>query len=248
MRIAVCDDNALDREMIRDLLSAGFSGTQLSPEFTLYESGHNLVDDIQDGMWFDVVFLDIYMEDHLGIDTARRLRELEYSGEIVFLTASPDFAIDGYDVSAAGYILKPISMEKLAGVVSRVTRNLEERTYTVNQRTKIVRVPLAEILYVESSNTKCILHRADGSGYTIYKRLDGIEQELNDKRFLRCHQSYLVNMDYVRQVDKQVLLTTGEVVLVRQRNQRAIRQAYLAYTTQRKRERGEPEVRPPEEK
>ena len=67
--------------------------------------------------------------------------------------------------------------------------------------------------------------------YTIYKKLSEIEQALTDRRFLRCHQSFLVNMRYIAKADKQFELTTGDVVLIRQRSLREIRQTYLDYTT-----------------
>lgn len=229
MRIAICDDSSLDREMICELLRPCLAEQKLRPEIVPYDSGMNLADDIQDGAWYDIVFLDIYMTDHLGIDIAHKLRALGYGGEIVFLTASPDFAIDSYDVTAAGYILKPISVDKLKMVLSRITRNFDQATYALRQRSKVVRVPLDEILFVESSNTKCILHRQGGEEYTIYKRLDEIESELNDKRFLRCHQSYLVNMDHIRQADKMFVLSSGDCVTIRQRDMKAIRQIYLDY-------------------
>ncbi len=229
VRIAICDDSSLDREMICELVRSCFAQRRLRPEIVPYESGINLADDIEDGVWYDILFLDIYMTDHLGIDIAHKLRALGYEGQIVFLTASPDFAIDSYDVTAAGYILKPISVDKLNMVLTRIAKNFDEATYPLRQRSKVVRVPLEEILFVESSNTKCILHRQGGEEYTIYKRLDEIESELNDRRFLRCHQSYLVNMDHIRQADKTFVLSSGDEVTIRQRDMKAIRQAYLDY-------------------
>ena len=234
MRIAFCDDSELDRDIIHEMLTYSVSQAQLHAEMIPYDSGINLIDDIQDGMDFDIVFLDIYMKDHLGIDVARRLRQLGYTGEIVFLTASPDFAIDGYDVAAAGYLLKPISLEKLNSTIDRVARNVDEQTYAVRQRSRVLRIPLRDILYVESSNSRCVLHRVDGTGYTIYKKLDEIQEELGDKRFLRCSQSYLVNMDHIRQADKEFVLTSGDVVMIRQRNLKAIRQTYLDYVAEKK--------------
>ena len=65
----------------------------------------------------------------------------------------------------------------------------------------------------------------------VYKRLSEIEHELQDGRFLRCHQSYLVNMDFIQLTDKQFVLTTGDTVLIRQRDLKAIRQCYLDYVS-----------------
>lgn len=229
MRIAVCDDSSLDRELTAALLHQYFVTRPISNEIIQYESGSDLLHDFEDGMWFDIVFLDIYMNDLLGIDVAHKLRTLGYHRHIVFFTATADFAVDSYEVEAIGYLLKPYSFEKLCLVMNRVTREITTNTYQIKQRSKLIRVPYHDILYAESMNSKCILHCRNEQSYVIYKRLTTIEQELNDERFLRCHQSYLVNMDHIQRVDDQFTLVTGDTVLIRQRNRKAIRQTALDY-------------------
>ncbi|MGI5855408.1 MAG: LytR/AlgR family response regulator transcription factor [Candidatus Merdivicinus sp.] len=229
MRVAVCDDSPLDRGLITDLLRLYFAERSIRLDLVSYENGASLLDDVEDGKWYDVIFLDIYMNGPLGMEVARRLRALLYDGEIVFLTASADFAVDSYDVEAAGYLLKPHSYEKLCTVMDRIVQNFDISTYQIWRRSQSIRIPYSEILYVESCNSKCILHRKGHNTYVVYKRLSDIEEELDDCRFLRCHQSYLVNMDYIQQVDKQFQLTTGDLVHIRQRGLKAIRQIYLDY-------------------
>ncbi len=231
MNIAVCDDSTIDREIVCSLLKEVFErdGIQPVPELASYDNGLVLLDDVRDGAWFDIILLDIYMKDHLGIDVARKLREIGFGGSIVFLTASSDFAIDGYDVSASGYILKPATVERLSEVLGRVFKGIQEQTYPVRRRSSVHRVPLREILYIESINNRCVLHRHGGESYNIYKRLDEIEKELTDKRFLRCSQSFIVNMDYIVKVDRSFYLTTGDIVLIRQRSLKAMQQAYYDY-------------------
>lgn len=229
MRIAVCDDNAIDRDIACEMLRGYFADRRPLPEIISYGDGIVMIDDIRDGAWYDVIFLDILMDNMIGIEVAHRLREMNYGGEIVFITSSSDFAIEGYDVNATGYILKPLDSEKLGAVLQRVMRTIKEETYAVRRRSSMVRVPLSEILFVESSNNKCILHRTDGVKYTIYKRLDEIESELTSCRFLRCSQSYIVNMDYIVEVGRSFRLTSGDIVLIRQRSLKAIQKAYYDY-------------------
>lgn len=229
MRIAVCDDNSLDRELIIALLHQYFVTKPISNEIIPYEGGLDLLHDFEDGMWFDIIFLDIYMNDLLGIDVAHKLRTLGYHGHIIFLTATADFAVDSYEVEAMGYLLKPHNFEKLSQVMDRATREMSTNTYQIKKHSNVIRVSYHEILYVESNNSKCIMHCLNGENYVIYKRLTTIENELNDDRFLRCHQSYLVNMDYIQQVDHQFTLVTGDTVLIRQRSLKAIRQTALDY-------------------
>lgn len=229
MRVAVCDDSRIDRELFVAVLHHYFVNKPISNEIVQYENGMDLLHDVEDDMWFDIIFLDIYMNDLLGIDVAHKLRSLGYRGHIIFLTATADFAVDSYEVEASGYLLKPQSFEKLSQVMDRATREMTTNTYQVKKHSKIIRVPYHEILYVESMNSKCIMHCCNDQSYVIYKRLTTIEHELNDERFLRCHQSYLVNMDHIHQVDSQFTLVTGDTVAIRQRDLKLIRQTALDY-------------------
>ena len=137
-------------------------------------------------------------------------------------------SVDSYDVDATGYLLKPLKPEKLDVVMNKITQSQNIGVYRIQHRRKIVTVKFDDILYVESSNSKCILH-SNNKNYCIYKRLTDIEAELSDKRFLRCHQSYLVNMDYIKNADKQFELLNGELVCIRQRSLKAIKQEFINY-------------------
>lgn len=229
MRIAVCEDNEIDRNIMEHFLNRYASESSIPFELVPYKCGRNFLYDMEEA-YFDVVFLDIYMEDAMGNEIAHKLRAMGYQGEIVFLTASPDFAVESYEVDAGGYLLKPLDYEKFRMAMNRITRNIEPSAYQIRQRTTVTRVVYHEILYIESSNSKCILHTESGGAYTVYKTLNIIERDLGDRRFLRCHQSFLVNMDHIKQVGKEFLLSNGDVVPIRQRGVKPVRQAYIDYT------------------
>lgn len=233
MKIAVCDDSRMDIEIITEFLKIYFSYKRLDCLTEVYSSGAELLKAVKAGALFNAVFLDIYMEPILGIDAAKELRKMKYEGAIIFLTATDEFAVDSYDVRALGYLLKPHSYDKFCTVMDRFIETYKEETYRIKRRGGVISVPLSEIMYIESSNTKCILHRKDSSTYNIYKKLDEIEAELNEPRFLRCHQSYIVNMSYVESAEDQFMLTNGDIVYIRHRDIKSIRQKYLDYIDQR---------------
>lgn len=234
MRIAVCDDNELDRTIITSLLERYFETKPLPHEIDTYVSGVNLLHEVNDEIHYDVVFLDIYMDTKLGIDVARELRQIPYNGAIVFLTASAEFAVDSYDVDAVGYLLKPHSYEKLCGVMNKLTASYDVETYQVAFRNNVIRIPYREILYFESDNAKCLLHHSNGKTYTIRKKMNEIEEELSkDSRWLRCHLSYLVNMEHIQHADSKFTLFNGDQVMIRQRTIKEIRAKYLSYVEQR---------------
>ena len=233
MRIAICEDNELHRDILEHLLGRYFAERSIPYTSVAYPCGRGFLCDMEEGAYYDAAFLDIYMEDAMGNEIAHRLRAMGYRGEIVFLTASPDFAVESYDVDAGGYLLKPLDYEKLVKVLNRITRHMESAVYRIRRRSTVIRIAYDDILYVESSNSKCLLHTAHSGDYTVYKKLDTIEEELANRRFLRCHQSFLVNMDHVRALEKQFVLTSGACVPIRQRGIKSVRLAYMDYLAAR---------------
>lgn len=229
MRIAICDDNDLERELLHTILQKYFSDTSVRCEFTLYNRGITLYCDVMEGIEFDIIFLDLFMEDSFGMHIAQKLRELLFREKIIFCTASADYAFESYSVYASGYVLKPYGIADIKHTLDRFLPEYQDDSYQLKQKSRIVYIPINEIMYVESNNTKCVLHRTEEREYILYKKLGQIETELNDPRFLRCHQSYLVNMDYIREANNFFILKNGDEVLIRQKSKREIQQKFLEY-------------------
>ena len=102
-------------------------------------------------------------------------------------------------------------------------------THKIKKRNRLVHIPYDAITYIESCNSKCVLHMRDGTTHNVYRRLSDIQAQLHDRRFLRSHQSYLVNMDYIAFAAKNFTLRNGETVLIRQRDQKQMRNAFYDY-------------------
>ena len=216
MRIAVCEDNELHREIITHMLNRCAMEHSISLEVTPYELGMNLLYDVEEGVLYDAVFLDIYLKDTMGNKLAHGLRAAGFEGKLVFFTASPDFAI-----------------ERLKTVMGRIMDGYDPESYQVCRRGTVIRIPHHDIVYVESCNSKCLIHTVHGAVYTVYKTLNTVEKELGCQSFLRCHQSFLVNMDHVEQVEKQFVMSNGDAVPIRQRGIKPIRLAYMEYAASR---------------
>lgn len=229
MRLAICDDNDIERELLHTLLQKYFSETSVRCEFTLYDRGNSLYYDVTEGINYDIIFLDLFMDDSFGMSIAQKLRDFSYKGKIIFCTVSSDYALESYNVFASGYILKPYSSDDIRRTLDRFLPEYQCDSYQIKQKSRIVYIPLNEIVFVESDNTKCILHRTENREYVIYKKLTQIEEELNDPRFLRCHQSYLVNMNHVREADDVFHLQSGDEVLIRQKSKKDIQKQFLEY-------------------
>ncbi len=230
MLIAICDDSRIDAMLSKTLIIEYFKKRKLSCTVRLYVSGSELLKDVSDGKSFDIIFMDIYVGQELGIDLARQLRSEGYGNLLIFSTITDEYAVESYSVSASGYILKPYNMSRLEAVLDRVLEKYDADFMRVKVRNTYVNVPYSDIIYIESRNNRCILHTADEE-YSLYMRLDEIEDSISDEgsRFLRCHRSYIVNMDHITAVDEQFKLDNGESALIRSKSRTQIKRHYIEY-------------------
>lgn len=229
MKIAICDDSITDRCIILEYLQAYMTKQGLHFEIHEYERGETLIDDYMEGIGYDIIFLDIFMDGSLGLDTAKKLRAEGAQARFVFSTATSEFAIACYDVDASGYLLKPLSYEKFCNVLDRIIPKIQQEYYRIQVRSSVYHIPIHEILYVESQNNKCIIYCSNGREYTVYKKLSTLHEELEKDNFLRCHQSYIVNMDYITKAEKWFVLHNGVQIPIRQKNRSDLKKIFINY-------------------
>ena len=223
MRIALCDESPTDRSTLETLVARYFRRTAVKYECIPYDSITKLTTDILQGTSYDLIITDIYYGGlPVGFGFAKELRKNGCRCAILFHTISKDFLLESYDVAAVGYLIKPLQYEKLESVLDRLVEHMLNNCYVIQQRSRQIYIPIHEITYFESANTKCHIHRANGESYTIYKQLGEVEKELEDERFLRCHQSYIVNMNYIAEAKDVFVLKDGTEILIRQKAKREI--------------------------
>lgn len=230
IKIAICDDLASEREQINlMLLSNQIKERKWEFEITQYESGENLFMDLEEYIYvFDLIILDIYMDGTNGMEIARKIRQKGIKTPIVFLTASPDFALESYDVNAFGYILKPIGVDKLISVLERLLVYYDRPRVSIQCDRKRRYLFLDEIVYVESQNHNIYVHLSGGEVLTSGEKLSSLENMMDD-RFLRCHQSFLVNMSYIADVAEDFILKDGTRIPIRIRQHKAIADEYYRF-------------------
>ena len=162
--IALCDDREAERKAVCRLLC---SMTKLRQDFRLevieYGSGESLLLDLETDRWdFQLVLLDIVMKPLSGMETARQIRAMGRNVPIAFLTTSPDYALESYDVGAAGYLLKPVAQEKLAALLRKVLTPPDKPRVCVQAGRRRRYLFLEEIAFAESDNHSIRIHLTDG--------------------------------------------------------------------------------------
>ncbi len=231
--VAICDDIERDRRETCLILKKEMADFNMDAEFIEYENGDALLEHWEEKRTdIHLIFLDIYMPGMDGIETARRLRAAGCKAAIVFLTTTPDFAIEGYEVDAMSYLLKPLEITKLQQLLKRLSEYETPRMLTLKQGNSIYTIAPSEIVYIESNRNRLTIHTIKET-FFYYGRLDELAGQLPKTSFLRCHQSFLVNMDRVFVAADDFHMETGDIVPIRVRERHAIREKYFRYITEK---------------
>ncbi|MFA6507768.1 MAG: LytTR family DNA-binding domain-containing protein [Treponemataceae bacterium] len=218
MNIALCDDEGSELEYLRRLVDEYGRRKQISFTIESFPSGEDLLSFIREKHGFDIIFLDVFMGASTGVLIARQIREFDKKCSIIFATNSRDHAIEGYGVRALQYLLKPIGADALAEALDQaieVQLLKETKVIYIKTRQGDYRIPLEDILYAESDARIVTIHRRAQEKVSFYERLDTFESQCQDERFLRCHKSFLVNLEYVHAIaNNSVIMETGQEIAV----------------------------------
>ena len=234
IKFAICDDEPLMAQELAGHL-ADYMKENLITAYSVssFSDGRALLDAIDR---FDVIFLDIQMEQPDGMETAKLLRRRGDHSLLVFVTVLKELVFDAFQVEAYDYLLKPLDRARFKQTMERVLRSLDRKTaedIVIQRGTGCEVVLLSDIVYCEVLGRKIYLHKHDGTVSDYYDKLEDLERRV-DGRFFKCHRSYLVNLDYVRGCqDGQVLLFQGERIPASRLRERELTQALLRYMKER---------------
>lgn len=165
----------------------------------------------------DLILLDIRVPDMTGMDVARSIREVDQNVMIIFVTNLTQYAIEGYEVNAFDYILKPLTYAAFAAKLSRALRVLSYRSSTIclDLRTREGgrRVSADAITYIEISNHDILVHLGSET-VRQWGTLSRLEEQLRDAHFARCNSGYLVNLRYVQGVEGDHVIVDGVPLII----------------------------------
>ncbi len=232
MRIAVCDDDKRELQQIAALVENYRKERKAELSCIVYQSATELLISMERAD-YDVLLLDVMMPGVNGIQAAREIREKNDAIEIIFLTSSPEFAVESYTVRAYHYLLKPATKEKLYPILDKLCNHfkIDEAVLHVKSQTGIFNVPYRKIEYVEVNAKTLYFHLTDGSIRTVYGSLSLYGKELLARPgFLRVHRSYVVNLSWVRELrQKELLMESGGHVPMSRSAGPAVRTAYTHF-------------------
>lgn len=170
-----------------------------------------------------LIFLDINMPDFSGMEFVKSLTEKPY---VVFTTAYSEYAVEGFQVDAVDYLLKPISYtnflkaaNKVKNLIDLTTDNQQESINSttdylfVKSAYKLIRIELANIRYIESQHEYVKIHLLNDKPVTTMISMKAIEEQLPANQFMRVHRSYIVNLAKITVIERNRIVFDGKVYI-----------------------------------
>ena len=232
MRIYICDDNLGDINLLTGYINKFALSKSCEFNIKTFISSEELFKAFNDTDHPNIIFLDIYIDDILGIDIAKKLYSLGYTGIIIFTTTSLDFALESYKINADGYLCKPFSYDEFSSIFSKVFTRIEhilKTTTFISNRIELT-VYLKDIIYIESGN-HCSLVHAKNKILKTSKNISTFYDELcANKEFMRCHQSYIINLNHASSFNgNTIIMDNNDEVLVSIRDNTKIKKQFADF-------------------
>lgn len=229
IQIGICDDSEED---IR-ILSAALHAYNEAFEILFYKDGQSLLDDFNEKeVIFDIIFLDICMAGLNGIETAKKIRTDLRDVKIIFISSSNDYYSEAYDVFAFNYIIKPLNREKLNQILDHALvsiANVRRQEVSFSYKSINYRIFCRDIFYLESRDKVLYFHMVDRTTLQCYAKLDEILKQLPEEYFIRCHQSFVVNISHATEMAEKYFRVGMTVINISKKYQKASKDKYFLY-------------------
>lgn len=213
IKIAVCDDDPQALARIDELIAC--QQEIILPETRFFLTGEELISAIsEDGYLPDVAVLDIVLPHDSGIDLAKKLNLICPGCSIIFLSAHLSFAPEVYETRHSYFVLKTQAAQRMGAALKKALAEKACREFiSIRYNGQQQLLPVDEVLYMERRLKKTLLVQASGNEYLVTAKPAELLSELKNSPFIRCHQSFWVNLEYIGKMSAEsFLLTSGQEI------------------------------------
>ncbi len=237
LRIAICDDSLEEQTQLSSIIREyrEINAERFETELSGFCNALDMLAAMESGLCFDIILLDVIMPGMTGIEAARELRTMDKTVKIIFLTTSPEFAVDSYDVSAFYYALKPIWKEKLFLVLDRAVTELRmdtDESILIKSSSGLARVFLYSIEYIEVVGRKIFYHRTDRTTLEASGSMNETQATLEEfPQFIKAHRSYMINLAHVDKLSQRnIKMSSGSLLPLPKANFPFVKEKYLEWS------------------
>lgn len=233
MRIGICEDILAHAQTLTEQIDAYFMERGYIHEIAVFKDGASLRG--ASGV-FDLLFIDWKLPDTDGLSLAQEMRKRDPAPTVIFISAYKEYVFDSFEAAPFRYLVKPITDEVMRKTLDSFLEYFD-RDYTVMIPTmeKQEFLRLRSIVYIESDKKHSIVRfnapeSMECKYYESTLSLAEFSEIIRSPRFFRTHKSYLVNMDFIKDINASAItLTVGEHVALSRRNKTAFERAYNEY-------------------
>lgn len=238
LTLCICDDDAKD---LAEIMALTEDFAKAHPEYPLaiqtFSSSYDLLEHLESKGSFDLYLLDILMPQMAGLELSRHIRARKEPSELLFLTASREYALDAFDVAACGYLVKPICKEKFETALLRAVQRLakpENSALLLKTKEGLRKLPFRELVVVESFNHDRVCTLSNGARCVTSDTLASLMERLSDDpRFFSPHRAYIINLEHITALNADnVFLSNGQRVPVARATLPTLKRAYVEYLSQ----------------
>ena len=226
-KIAICDDSDVDTQYVLNMVKYWAVSAGHVIHTDTFTSAENFLFHYAKESDYDILLLDIEMGAMDGVTMAKQIRKDNDTVQIVFITGYSDYIMEGYEVAALHYLMKPVSEPKLCAVLDRATEKLfkNEKVLNFEISGEMVRIPIYQIRYADVYGNYVTIHAS--SDVTVKMTLGDLEKML-DERFYRAGRSVIINLMMVSRVTKkEIRLSDGATILLPRRAYDGINRAII---------------------
>ncbi|MDR2157018.1 MAG: LytTR family DNA-binding domain-containing protein [Clostridiales Family XIII bacterium] len=221
INVAIVEDEADYREEWKRYLARYGEESGESFRISVFADGFRILENYR--AQYDIILMDIRMEGMDGMAAAEKIRKVDPSVIIIFITNMSQYAIRGYSVDALDYMLKPVSYFAFTQRLERAFKRMrfrEDRYMTLRFRSGVKKMKINDIYYIEVLNHDLIFHTKTGE-YTVSGTLKNMEEQLRSDGFFRCSKCYLVNLRHVDGMRSGFAVVNGDEVRI-SRNRKTV--------------------------
>lgn len=234
-RIAICDDNVEQTGITETVILKFFSTIDKEVQVDVFFKPKTLLKTMSNSRTgYQIIFLDIEMQEMNGIEVARRLRELEKDFLLVFITGYDNYMLESFEVLPFRYVLKPIDSEKLEPILQQIMIELEHHMqylfYKVGK--KHCQLRIRDIVVISSElGRKVRVDLVDKRDAQFYFKLKKLLKLLPNSHFFQINRGIIINMNYITgMIGDQITLENGMTVYISRGNRKKFKQAYTEFS------------------
>lgn len=234
MNITICDDRENELENIKRIVSEyAKAHAELSIKIDCYLNPLDMLESISKNGVPDIALLDVCMPGILGTEVAKELKtKSEDNTDIIFLTTSPDFAVEAFALHVNDYLTKPFTRERLTDTLDRIIEKRKRRLFvSVTSGREIHRIDLYQVLYMESKNHNVEIYLKSGKNIKTHTTLADMKSLFdNVKGFISVGASYIVNLRCVQSIlQTELIMVNGQNIPIPRRLRNDVKEWYFDF-------------------